>query len=161
MDGPYMLILLPLIFLCLIHNPHSGKILTYWKIAYIKNKSREKFWVIFLFKICHSNLGLVFNNKNYYITSKNYLYFIRKFFQNLCLKFKRDLWMRRHVPHLRKILFFPKFWTRKLQTKRIFCTIILFNICHSIQAWYSNIKPIISQNNVYFTIENFKNMLIT
>jgi hypothetical protein len=44
-----------------------------------KNKTRkEKFCLIFLFNICHCNLGLAFKTKNYYIAAQNCMYIIKE-----------------------------------------------------------------------------------
>jgi hypothetical protein len=64
----------------------------------LKNNSlKENFWLIFLFHICHYNLGMAFLYKNYYIASQNCVYFIRDNSQSLRQKRKRALWMRHLV----------------------------------------------------------------
>jgi hypothetical protein len=43
---------------CLIHNAHLGKNQSFGKILDLKIKHKENFDLIFLFNICHCNLGL-------------------------------------------------------------------------------------------------------
>jgi hypothetical protein len=54
---------------------------------------KEKFWIIFLFNICHCDSGLAFNSKNYYIVAQNCVYFITENSQKLRQQRKWDLWM--------------------------------------------------------------------
>jgi hypothetical protein len=76
------------------------------------NILKENIWLTFLFNICHYNSGLKLKIKNYYITSQNFMYFIRENSQNLCQKRKWALWMRhlsqKSINLTRTISIFPE-----------------------------------------------------
>jgi hypothetical protein len=61
------------------------------KISGLKITHLEIMLTNIFFNIFHFNSGLAFKSKNYYITSQNWVYFIRKNFQKLSQKRKLAL----------------------------------------------------------------------